>query len=463
MKNLFWTSTQSWAGILVQLIVTILLSRILAPSDFGFYAINLSIIHVLMLFAELGTGQYIIKEARRDHGFLSSSLGLVLLTSVFISIAGVALCGIIALAWPNIGIDVPFFATLAVIIVLFSIKSVSFAALQRNHQHKKTAIAELFGLSAHVITAYAFAVYLQTYWALALGYLAYHLVATLGCVVFHPIRPRFKNLIQKPALEFAKTYIFLRMLDMATRTLDNIILAFSTSTHSIGLYQRATNMRNLGHTFSHSPNQQIYYPKLARAASSGKDMQVTYGKFLTSSLSYAIPVSLFGYCVAPGWTEIVFGPAWGEAAPLIQILALAIPFRAVESSLDVLAKAKGLQKQIVPYRIVFAIFYITAIFLASFYALEMVAYAATTVFVLASVFSMTISARMLETSVRTTFRFVAPYLGLFVGLVLIGHFSMKFLTQHTGAAGAGVIVAPLVIALFFALLVSLRGFNGVNK
>lgn len=453
MTSRFWTSLQSWAAIAVQLAILVLLSRILTPADFGYYAINLSVIHVLMLFGELGSGQFVVKEGTKNRAFLRSRLGLVLLMSLGVICGAIALCVLVAWRFPKLEIDVALFCTLSFIIVLFSIKSISFSALQRDGHHHKTAIAELVALGANILVAYVLALYLKTYWALAIGYVTYHFVGAVLCAAYYPVRPQFKNMITKDATHFTRSYVFLRMLDMATRTFDNIILAFSTSTHNIGLYQRATNMRNLGHTFSHTPNHLMYYPRLSDAASHPARLKQTFIKLLQSMLFYAIPISILGFCLAPAWTGIVFGPGWNNAAPLIQILAISIPFRALEGALEMLSKAKGRQDEIIKHRVVFAALYMVAIYAGSLVSLEMVATFATCVFITSSLYSLILSARMCGVGTITIARFVAPYLGYYVVLLLICHVSIAQLNNVIPLAAAGIVSGFGAIALFFVPVV----------
>lgn len=441
---------QSWAAIASQLVIIILLSRILTPSDFGYYAVNLSIVHVLMLFAELGTGQFIINQGTVDKELLRSSLGLVTFTSLGVACLAAIVCWLVAVAAPGLSIDVNLFGCLTLVIVCFSVKQVSFAALQSEHQHNKTAITELIGLLANICVAYALALSLNSYWALALGYLSYHVITTALCVALYPVRPSYRDMYRDNAVEFSRSYVFLRMLDMATRTLDNIILAVTTSTYGIGLYQRATNMRNLGHTFSFLPNQQIFYPYLSMSANDAEVLKNIFHKLVKSSLYYAIPVAVFGVCVTPAWFPIVFGPQWNEAIPLVQILAFSIPFRSIDIGLDLLARAKGVQKTIVSNRLMFAGIYILAILIGSLESLEMIAYMATSAFIASSMYSIKLTSRMLDIGFLDVFRFSKNYLVSYFLLIIVSLSFDSFLVQLMIPALSSVVAAGAAVCIFFA-------------
>ena len=154
--KIFWTSAQSWAAILAQLLILVLLSRILTPSDFGIYAVCLALVHFFMLFAEWGVGQYIIRESENSRSSKEEKLGFVLSTSLLMVASLILICLLILFINPE-QIEIYAFLALLVIIPIFAIKQISFSLLQRNQYHKKTAIAELTSLSLQVISAFVLA------------------------------------------------------------------------------------------------------------------------------------------------------------------------------------------------------------------------------------------------------------------------------------------------------------------
>jgi O-antigen/teichoic acid export membrane protein len=453
LSRQFWSSTQSCATILSQFVIMLLLSRILTPADFAFYAINVSIIQIAIIFSEMGIGQYLIKENNICQTKLGEFLGATIITSVSILIFLDIICLLIAKNIPSLNINVSYFWTLSLSILLFSVKSISFSFLQRQGRHVNTACAELSAQCCNVCVSFFIALTYQSYWALALGYLSYYFVSTFICIIKVPVLPRlqFQRIIE--IKKFAANFIFLKTLDLITRSLDNLILASTMSSYDVGIYHRATNMRNLGHTFSFQPNQQVYYPQISRAVNENDAirLQITYENFISASLNYSIPVSIAAFIMAPSWITIIFGDQWVSAGVLIQILSLSIPFRSMESGLTLLAQAKGQQYKIIPYKIMFALFYIISIFLASLIGLKEVAIVTSILLTFSSIYSFKwvkvfIGLKLLQLSKLIVFKLLAFKVCLLLAIALF-----NAINPLVHQAVASIFASILVCLAFLAI------------
>ena len=63
LKNgIIWTAINKYSSIIIQLVLTAILARLIAPSDFGIIAIVGVIQSFLYIFAELGIGPAIIQQ-----------------------------------------------------------------------------------------------------------------------------------------------------------------------------------------------------------------------------------------------------------------------------------------------------------------------------------------------------------------------------------------------------------------
>src|SRR4029079_3873613 len=139
-RGLLWSSLNSLALRLGSLVVGIVLARLLAPADFGVYAIALTVQSVLVTLVELGMSAYLVraKDPERDGptvASLSLANGVVLAAAMTVTAGPVArlmgapdASGVIAvLSWT---------------LVLSSAGVVPYAALQRDFQQRR-----LFGSS----------------------------------------------------------------------------------------------------------------------------------------------------------------------------------------------------------------------------------------------------------------------------------------------------------------------------
>ena len=243
---------------------------------------------------------------------------------------------------------------------------------------------------------------------------------------------------------------FSTLLDTSIRTFDSVILSINSSAYSVGIYQRAINMRNLGHTFAFTPNQLLFYPKISREETL-KAKSSMFMKFVQTNFMYAIPVSLIAIFCAKEWTVAIFGPQWQDSAILIQILAASIPFKAIDSELDMLAKALNQQSQTIRLRISIALLYFGCILFFSFFSLLHVAISALCVFMLSSVFSAIKCYKILQQQINGLKSFLTLHIVYFIVLSLSGLFLLEAFEEIFGLLVAGPILGMFSSVIYILL------------
>jgi O-antigen/teichoic acid export membrane protein len=399
-----------------------------------------------MLFAEMGVGQYIIRDTENTSRANEEKLGFVLCTSLLVTISLMFVSFFTLWINPN-KTEVYPFISLLVVIPLFAVKQISFSLLQRNYDHKKTAISELISLSLQVSSVLMLANLNKSYWALIIGYIIYHVSSTLICYCYFPVKPRLGDGFDKKLIAFGRTYTFLKLLDTSIRSFDSVVLAINSSASSVGLYQRAINMRNLGHTFAFLPNQMLFYPKISskKVATARSTLFVT---FVQTNFLYSIPVSLFAIFSAKEWTTAIFGSQWAESAILIQILAASIPFKAIDSSWDLLAKSLDRQSATIHLRVSMALLYFGCIFLFSSVSLVHVAVSALSVFVVSSVLSAHKCSKMLQQQAPIFKKILVKHIFYYLTLSISGLILLEYFEAAFGLLAAGPILGFLTSAIY---------------
>src|SRR5688572_4173740 len=74
LRGFAWTFTQSAGGFLVQAVTLVVLSRLLAPAEFGVVAIAISAVGVVSLIVELGVGPALIQQRDLNDRHIGSAI-----------------------------------------------------------------------------------------------------------------------------------------------------------------------------------------------------------------------------------------------------------------------------------------------------------------------------------------------------------------------------------------------------
>ena len=62
ITGVFWSTVQKYSGLVVQLVVSAVLARLIAPEDFGVVAVATVLIIFFSMFADMGVGAAIIQR-----------------------------------------------------------------------------------------------------------------------------------------------------------------------------------------------------------------------------------------------------------------------------------------------------------------------------------------------------------------------------------------------------------------
>jgi O-antigen/teichoic acid export membrane protein len=81
----FWSFVSNYIGIIVQLISTMLLLRLMTPSEIGAYAIAGALFSVAQMFRNMGVSTYLIREQHLSKSQIEAALFIVCNTCIIIA------------------------------------------------------------------------------------------------------------------------------------------------------------------------------------------------------------------------------------------------------------------------------------------------------------------------------------------------------------------------------------------
>jgi len=234
-RGLVWSTASSIILRAGGLLVSIIMARLIAPDQFGVFAVALTVWTVLGSLAEFGLGADLMR-AQDVQRSIPTVATLGLLTSGSLSLTMFLAAGAIANGFDSPeSTSVIQLMSLSLVLTGFSI--VPAALLQREFRQFALFIINSISLvvSASVMTALALAGFGPV--ALAWGQLSSQLVATVLQYVVTKTRPRFgfNRAIARESAGFCLPLALANLLSWALLSVDNFIIARTTSTTDLGL------------------------------------------------------------------------------------------------------------------------------------------------------------------------------------------------------------------------------------
>ena len=304
-----------------QVLGTMILARILFPSDFGLVAMVFVFSNILIEFGTLRLGDATVQRAVISHKVISTLFWINLVLCTFISLLMMSISPLISLLYNE-----PRLKLITVIIsigFIFSGLSVQhMALLQRNMEFFKITIISVVSALLSDIIAITLAVFGIGYWALIARRLGLPIITAIGvwiCCKWRPGLPKFVEGVT-PMLKFGLNSLGNYTMQYFVRSFDKLLVGWKYGPISLGFYERAYYLFVL-------PTNQLTYPLTSVAVATLSRLQSQPDKFVRyyleaiSTLAFiGMPISAFITLIGKDLILILLGEKWQEAGNIISLL-----------------------------------------------------------------------------------------------------------------------------------------------
>jgi O-antigen/teichoic acid export membrane protein len=330
-------SAVSWsAGIkvgfqLVTWAMTLAVVRILTPDDYGLMAITQVFVNVVAGFSNLGLGDALVQQENTPQPVAAAVFGVSMLLSAALT-ALLALAAYPIAAWygdPRL-------------VALIQVGSLGFltnglATLPRVFLTKSLRIRPMFvmelssGLAGSiVVVALAYAGF--GVWALMLGGLAGNVVRLLGFAVLtseYYVWPSLDLKLIRPLCSYGAYRTLSILAWMIFTSADTLILGRLLGPAELGVYNVALNFAAMPLSKIAPILNSVAFPAFAMVQHKPAEARFYLMKATRLMAIVAVPVFFGISAIAPEIVDIVFGPRWVAAKPILAVLSVAITFRAI--------------------------------------------------------------------------------------------------------------------------------------
>lgn len=303
---------------------TIIVARILVPSDYGIMAMVAPITSFLLLFQNLGLSHAAV-QAQTLSSEQSTALFWVNMT------ASVVLAGLLLVLAPLVGWfygepRAAYITAASAANVLVGGSTIQHLALFNRELRFRTLSRVDIGASATTFVAtIVAAIALRSYWALWLG-------SFLGFVVNAALV--WKHSAWRPSLRvsFAESRSLIRfgasitgfnLLNFVARNADNVLIGRVWGTAALGLYDRSYRLMMFPLQNINAPLSRVMLPILSRLREDGERFRRSYLMALRGILLLSTPAIAVAGATSGRLVPFLLGEQWAGAAPIFLWLSLA--------------------------------------------------------------------------------------------------------------------------------------------
>lgn len=342
LRGTVWVFSSHAAQQLMSLARSIILARLLAPSDFGVMSLVLVSTSALTIFTEMGIPQALVQRKELDEDLLHTAWILTLGRGALLGVAIFAIAPLAA-AFFRTPLLAPIMRVMALVQMLNGLNSLSPALLQRALDFKGLAYFTLGYEFAGLLAATVAAVLLRSVWALVIGAIASALVAAIISYLLHPYRPRlrFTRRAAGTLIHFGKHLTGSSIVGYLCNMGDNAYIGRVLGTEAVGFYDLAYRLGNLPANSITSVFSRVTFPAFSSIQEDLDRTRRLYLRGLHYVTLVAIPICGAMMALAPHIISVLYGEKWLPSVPVLVVLSLFGLERAVNSISGQVILAQG--------------------------------------------------------------------------------------------------------------------------
>jgi teichuronic acid exporter len=463
MHGFGWTAGAKFLSQLITWVITIVVIRLLTPTDYGLMAVAGVFVSFLAMLNELGFGAAIIQREDLDENTLRSLFGWVVIASVGFCIL-LAACAPLIACFYNEPRLVPLIRILALQFLLMGFTVLPQSLLLRNMEFRNIAIVNFISAIAGSLAMLVFALGGYGVWALVWGGLVIRAVSMIGVNVAKPflLVPRFTIKGMGKIFSFGGYVTMSRILWYLYSRSDKLIIGKALGKDLLGFYAVGMQIASLPMEKISGIVNQVSFPAFSSVQSEPNLLRRHFLKAVRVMSVFAFPVCWGISGIGSEIVTIFLGAKWSAAALPLQIIALIIPVRMISNIMAPVVLGTGRADVLFKNTLVGLIFMPAALFVGSFWGLFGVSLAWVIVFPLVFYINLSRVVKVLSMNLKEVFESIL--MPLICGMTMYGCVQLIKITPMLATASVlKMIVVSACGAVIYCLMTLILNRKGLEE
>lgn len=307
-----------------QLLSVVILARLLAPADFGLFAMVMPLAAFVMMIQDIGLSQAVVTTPGLSHAQTSTIFWINAALSLLLALLFAVAAPLIAGFFGEPRLVAPALA-LAGSVLVSGLATQHFACLTKALRFGTIALIDIASTLLGFGAAVAIAWYVPSIWALVASVLVGMAVGLIGAWTtarWLPGRPApFAEV--RDLLRLGAGLSTFTLTNFVARNLDNVLIGRWAGAVQLGLYDRAYKLLLFPLQQINNPIGRVMVPVLSRLVGEPHRYRHAYQRTIRLMLMVTLPGVAFMLMFAEPLIGTLMGPRWTPAAAIFTWLAIA--------------------------------------------------------------------------------------------------------------------------------------------
>lgn len=322
-KNLIWAGGLRAVVRSLTIIKTLILARILTPSQFGIFGVASLVLGVLETISETGVNVVLIQEKKKVSHYINTAWVVSIIRGIFIFL----------LIFLSVPLVTTFFGSaesayslylISLIPLIRGLINPAVVSYQKNLEFNKEFKFRSILISFEVLATVALGFFLRNELAFVYGMIfSAILEVVLSFVLLKPTpKLEFDFIKLKHVLSLGKWITGAKIFDYLFSHGDDIVVGKLLGVYPLGIYQQAYKISSLPIIEVTETFQKVMFPAYSKILDNKILIKQTYLKTLLMTCLIIIPFGLIIFLFPKQIVLVLLGSNWISATPVLQVLAI---------------------------------------------------------------------------------------------------------------------------------------------
>ncbi len=343
VNGMMWVAWGTTAMAVLKVVVLVLLTRLLSPTDFGLVGAALVVIGFSLNFSQLGMGPALVQRPVLEPRHISTA---------FVASAGLGVLvgAVVWLVAPQIA---QFFHMqgltsvvrwLALVFPMTGLATVPDNLLQREMRFRLLANRDIvaygagFGAVGVLLALLGWGV-----WALVAAQLTQVTIRSMILLYagppLLPARPTWRSFLE--LMDYGAGQSVARLAVIVANQADNLVAGRWLGAVALGIYSRAYQLMSVPTSLLGDVLDKVLFPTMAQVQQDPPRLASAYLQGVACIGLVTLPVGVVAAVLAPELVVVAFGDRWAALVPPFQVLILGMMFRMSSRMSESLSRATG--------------------------------------------------------------------------------------------------------------------------
>lgn len=304
------------------LVSTLVLARLLLPSEFGLFAVGLLVVNYLDRVKDAGVGAALIYRREKWADLAPTALSISVLTAVALAATTFVAAPLVGAFFDDQAISIV--RALALVLLISGLMIVPESRLHRELDFRRRVLPETIAAVVKAAVSILLGVAGYGVWSLVWG----QLVGTTFLAVMYWLlcgwRPHlaWHRKYSRVLLAYGLPSALVAVLSSITDNIDYVVIGGQLSTADLGYYVLAYRLPELSVIAICIVAGQVFFPWFSRFQDDVPALRATYLRAVRYVSLVTFPVGVGLAVVAPEVVRVMYSDRWDPSIPLLRILAL---------------------------------------------------------------------------------------------------------------------------------------------